>query len=323
MYNWSSTDYSSIFPMWSVELLNTMIKNKITVIGSSNTDMVIKSDRLPIPGETVIGNQFSMHHGGKGANQAVAAARLGGDVTFVCRVGNDMFGKEALDHYRQSGIDTSLISTDPDEASGTALILVDRLGENSIAVALGANKNLDADLVKKATSIIKVSSYVLTQLETPLDTVLHIGTICKTYNVPFILNPAPAAELSDELLAQVDIITPNAIEAYHLTGVKLSDLKSLQQASSKLHNCGIKTVIITMGEQGAYLSSYDFRGYISADHVDVVDTTAAGDTFNGALVVALCEGYKMQDAVRFANCAAGFSVGKLGAQSSIPFRTDL
>ena len=300
-----------------------MIKNKITVIGSSNTDMVIKSDRLPIPGETVIGNQFSMHHGGKGANQAVAAARLGGDVTFVCRVGNDMFGKEALDHYRQSGIDTSLISTDPDEASGTALILVDRHGENSIAVALGANENLDPDLVQKATPIIKASSYVLTQLETPIDTVLHIGTICKTHNVPFILNPAPAAELSDELLAQVDIVTPNAIEAYHLTGVRLSDLQSLQQASAKLHNRGIQTVIITLGQQGAYLSSDDFSGYISADVVDVVDTTAAGDTFNGALVVALCEGYKMQDAVRFANRAAALSVGKLGAQSSIPFRTDL
>lgn len=300
-----------------------MSKNKITVIGSSNTDMVIKSDRLPMPGETIIGHQFSMHHGGKGANQAVAAARLGGDVTFVCRVGNDMFGKEALEHYRQSGIDTSFISTDPDESSGTALILVDRHGENSIAVALGANKNLDAELIKKATPIIKASSYVLTQLETPLDTVLNIGTICRTHDIPLILNPAPAAELSDELLSQVDIITPNAIEAYHLTGVMLSDLESIQEATARLHNRGIKTVIITLGEQGAYLCCDNFSGYISADKVDVVDTTAAGDTFNGGLVVALCEGYNMQNAVRFANRAAGFSVGKLGAQSSIPFLTDL
>ena len=299
------------------------MKNRITVIGSSNTDMVIKSDRLPVPGETVIGNQFSMHHGGKGANQAVAAARLGGNVSFVCRVGNDVFGKEAIEHYRLSGIDTSLISWDTVEASGTALILVDSKGENSIAVALGANKNLNPDLVKKAKSAIQSSSYVLTQLETPLDTIAAIGDLCRTYKVPLILNPAPAAELSDELLANVDIITPNAIETYQLTGIAINDARSIQEASAALHSRGIETVIITLGEQGAYLSGADFRGYIPVDQVDVVDTTAAGDTFNGALVVSLSEGFNLQEAVRFANRAAAYSVGRLGAQSSIPYRKDL
>ena len=293
------------------------------MIGSSNTDMVIKSDRLPVPGETVIGNQFSMHHGGKGANQAVAAARLGGDVSFVCRVGNDVFGKEAIEHYRLSGIDTSLITSDPVNASGTALILVDNKGENSIAVALGANKNLVPDLINNARSTIQSSSYVLTQLETPLDTIAAIGDLCRTYKVPLILNPAPAAKLSDELLAHVDIITPNAIETYQLTGIELSDEHSIQRASAALHSRGIETVIITLGEQGAYLSSDDFRGNIPVDKVNVVDTTAAGDAFNGALVVSLSEGFNLEEAVRFANRAAAYSVQRLGAQSSIPFRTDL
>ncbi len=299
------------------------MKNKITVIGSSNTDMVIMTDKLPVSGETVIGHQFSMHHGGKGANQAVAAARLGGNVSFVSRVGNDVFGTEALDHYKQSGIDTSLISRDPIEASGTALILVDNQGENSIAVALGANKNLDPELLKKARSTIQSSSYVLTQLETPLETVEQVGRMCRTYKVPLILNPAPAVELSDELLAHVDIITPNAIETYQLTGIKLSGEQSIKDASSVLHNRGIDTVILTLGGQGAYLSSADFRGYIPGVKVDVVDTTAAGDTFNGALVVSLSEGFELQEAVRFANKAAAFSVCRLGAQSSIPYRKDL
>jgi ribokinase len=299
------------------------MKNKITVIGSSNTDMVIQSDRLPAPGETVIGNRFSRHHGGKGANQAVAVARLAGDVTFVCRVGNDVFGREAIAHYRQSGIDTSYITTDPIEPSGTALILVDSHGENSISVALGANQNLDGTLVKESASAIQDSSYVLTQLETPLKAIEVIGVICKQHKVPLILNPAPALELSDELLSHVDIITPNAIEAYHLTGIKLDDDKSLQDACSQLHERGVDTVIITLGDRGAYLSDPNYRGIIATDKVDVVDTTAAGDTFNGALIVALSEGYKVPDAVRFANQAAAYSVGKLGAQSSIPYRKDL
>jgi len=315
--------YSSIFPERINICIRRIMKNRITVIGSSNTDMVIKSDRLPVPGETVIGNQFSMHHGGKGANQAVAAARLGGDVTFVCRVGNDVFGKGAIDHYRLSGIDTSLITSDLVDASGTALILVDNKGENSIAVALGANKNLNPDLIEHARSAIQSSSYVLTQLETPLDTIEAIGALCSTYKVPLILNPAPATELSDELLAHVDIITPNAIETYHLTGITLSAEHSIQEASAALHSRGIETVIITLGEKGAYLSSADFRGYIPVDQVDVVDTTAAGDTFNGALVVSLSEGYNLQEAVRYANKAAAYSVGRLGAQSSIPYRKDL
>ena len=299
------------------------MSKRITVIGSSNSDMVIQLDHLPVPGETIIGNQFSMHQGGKGANQAVAAARLGGDVTFICRVGNDMFGQESINHYNREGIDTSLITIDRIEASGTALIMVDKDGENSIAVGLGANKNLEPALVKNGLEAIQSSSYVLTQLETPIETIEELGKTCRTHNVPFILNPAPARELSDELLSQVDIITPNAIETYHLTGIEIDGERSLQDASSKLHGHGVATIIITLGDQGAYLSSDDFSGYIATNKVDVVDTTAAGDTFNGALVVALSEGLTLADAVAFANRAAAYSVQRLGAQSSIPYRKDL
>ena len=295
----------------------------ILVIGSSNTDMVIKCDHLPAPGETILGGNFFMNAGGKGANQAVAAARLNGDVTFIAKVGNDVFGMQAVQLFNKEKINTEYIFIDEKNPSGIALINVDTKGENAITVAQGANGNLSVDDVSTLEHVLQQADIILAQLEIPIETIEYVATIAKQFNKTFILNPAPACVLSDELLSKISIITPNEKEASMLTNINVVDIGSAKHAATILAGKGIETVIITMGEDGVLLYQQNEFNIIPTNKVTAVDTTAAGDVFNGALAVALSEQKNMVDAVRFANTAASISVTRLGAQASAPFRAEI
>lgn len=298
------------------------MKSSIVIVGSSNTDMVVKADHLPAPGETILGGTFFMTQGGKGANQAVAAARLNGQVTFIAKVGTDVFGRLSVQLYKEDGINTSYITTDENSPSGVALITVDEHGENCIAVAPGANGTLSVDDISKAQAVFEKASIILMQLEIPLETVEYVAKLAEQSNVKLVLNPAPARTLSDELLSKVSIITPNTKEAEMLTGIKITDIDSAEEAAKTLAGKGIETVIITMGGNGALIFHNNTYEVVPASKVKAVDTTAAGDVFNGALVVAISEGKDMIEAVRFANAAAAISVTRLGAQASAPRRDE-
>ena len=299
------------------------MKPSIVVVGSSNTDMVIKTAHLPAPGETVLGGTFFMSAGGKGANQAVAAQRLGGAVTFVAKVGTDIFGQQAVQNFMQEGIDISCIGTDEQQASGVALIMIGEAAQNCIAVASGANAALYPDDIKNAETKIATADAVLMQLEIPIETVAYVAALAKQHNRRLILNPAPATTLPDRLLTCVSIITPNEGEAEILTGIKIKDDESLQKAAAVLHQKGVETVIITLGVNGAFISSEGVEEHVPAPVVEAVDTTAAGDVFNGALAVALSEGQSLHDAVVFGCHAAALSVTRLGAQAAAPYRNEL
>jgi ribokinase len=296
---------------------------KILIAGSSNTDMVIKTHNFPAPGETILGGRFLMNAGGKGANQAVAAARLGGRVTFVGKIGDDIFGKQAVQQLEDEGINVDFVTVDPENPSGVALITVDKKGENSIVVAPGSNGTLSPADFDKAIAELQDSEFVLMQLEIPIPTVEHIASLASGKQKKVVLNPAPAAVLSDELLQNLYIITPNETEAELLTGIKVTDEQTALKAASVLHDKGVEIVIITMGSAGAFLLKDGKSEIISAPKVEAVDTTAAGDTFNGALVVALSEGKTIQVSIAFANQAASISVTRIGAQSSVPFRKEI
>ena len=295
----------------------------IVVVGSTNTDMVIKASHLPQPGETILGGTFFMSAGGKGANQAVAAARLGGNVSFIAKIGYDIFGKQSIELFEKEAIDTTSVIRDRIEPSGVALITVDDKGENCIVVAPGANAALNPSDIGEARGKIENASLLLMQLEVPIETVEYAAAIAKGKRIKVILNPAPAAKLSDELLKMVSIITPNQREAEMLTEIKITDDASAKRAASFLHNKGIETVIITMGAAGAFLSQGNDQALIPGHKVAVVDTTAAGDVFNGAFAVAICEGKNLRDAVAFACKAAAISVSRLGAQASAPHREEV
>lgn len=296
---------------------------KITVIGSSNTDMVIQLDRIPRPGETVLGGEFTTAAGGKGANQAVAAARAGGDVTFVARLGRDVFGDQALAGFARDGIRTDFVFRDPRSPSGVALIFVAKDGENCIAVAGGANQRLSpADVQRAKAAILKAQAVVL-QLETPLETIEAAARIAARAKVPVLLNPAPARPLPSRLLALVSILTPNETEAEQLTGVAVTNDASARLAAAKLLAKGVQTIIITLGSRGAFVATRDRQTLVPGFKVKAVDTTAAGDVFNGALAVALAEDQPLIEAVRFANAAAAISVTRLGAQPSAPRRREI
>jgi ribokinase len=285
--------------------------------------MVIKTTNLPQPGETILGGNFFMNAGGKGANQAVAAAKLGGAVTFFAKVGNDIFGEQAKVLFNKEGINTSFILTDEKFPSGIALITVDEKGENCIVVAPGANNELTVADLQKQKMIIESASIILMQLEIPLATVEYVAAIAVNAKIKFVLNPAPACQLSDELLGRINIITPNQKEAEMLTGIKAIDKKSTEHAALALHKKGIETVIITLGSEGAMLLHENEFSFITAPVIKAIDTTAAGDVFNGALVVALSEEMKMKNAVEFACRAASISVTRLGAQASAPTRKEV
>ena len=296
---------------------------KILVVGSNNSDMVIKADRLPKAGETILGGTFFMKPGGKGANQAVAAARLGGKVTFVSKIGNDIFGRQAVELFEEEGIDTSNIFSDPDHPSGVALITVDQHAENCIVVASGANATLLPKDLGNLGAEIAAANFILMQLEIPIETVEFVTNQAQQSGTRVVLNPAPAQPLSDELLRKLHVITPNRVEAEMLTGLKVTDLESAKQAAAMIREKGVKNVIITLGTEGALLHNEDGFVLIPADEVVPVDTTGAGDVFNGALTVALCEEQPTAEAVLFACKAAGNSVTKLGAQASAPYRNEL
>jgi ribokinase len=297
--------------------------SRIIVIGSSNTDMVIKSNKLPAPGETILGGTFLMNPGGKGANQAVAAARLGGKVTFVTKIGNDMFGSEAIDLFGSENIDTRYIINDPINPSGVALITVDENGENSIVVAPGSNGTLSAYDINEEVFDNEAADIYLMQLEIPLGTVEFVAQKALLKNNRVILNPAPARPLSDDLLSYIHIVTPNETEAELLTGIKVTDSLSAQKASDELHNKGVKNVVITMGSSGAHISTGSVSKMVSVVPTKAIDTTAAGDVFNGALAVALSEGKDLEEAVIFANKASAISVTRMGAQASAPYRNEI
>jgi ribokinase len=296
---------------------------RILVVGSSNTDMIIKLDRIPRPGETILGGAFVTAAGGKGANQAVGAARAGGQVTFIARVGQDMFGDQAVAGFATDGINVDHVSRDKTNPSGVALIFVAKDGENSIAVAGGANAKLSPADVRKAKAAFADASVLVMQLETPLESVQAAADLAVKDGVRVILNPAPAQPLPDKLLKCVSILTPNETEAELLTGIAVTDTASAAVAAAKLRARGVQTVIITLGARGSFVATESGGQLVSGFKVEAVDTTAAGDIFNGALAVALAEGKPLDQAVRFGHAAAAISVTRLGAQPSAPTRREI
>lgn len=299
------------------------MSNKIVVVGSSNTDMIIKAPRIPQPGETILGGEFSTAAGGKGANQAVAAARAGGDVCFIARVGNDLLGANALDGFKKDGIDTSFVFTDEKTPSGVALIMVSEDGENSISVASGANENLSTGDIEKSKPSIEEADILLMQLESPIETIKAAAESAKSAGVKVILNPAPAQELSDDILSKIDIITPNETETEILTGMKINTEDDLHKAADKLLATGVSTVLVTLGSKGVMLANEIGKKIIAGFKVDAVDTTGAGDVFNGAFSVAISNGNTLEDSVRFGNAAASISVTRMGAQPSAPKKEEI
>jgi len=295
---------------------------KIVVVGSANTDFVLGVPELPSKGETVLGNQFRVVRGGKGANQAVAAARLGAEVTFVARLGSDSFGDEALAAYRQEGIRTDFIVQDPEIHSGIALIMVNPNGENMIGVGPGANSHLTAENVRAASAAIQEADCILMQLEIPLEAVQAAGEIARGNHVRVILNPAPAQRLSPEILNSIDYLTPNETEAAILAGEDPTAIgpESLPRLASIL---GVPNLVVTLGSRGACVLQNGQTTLIPSFPVTPVDTTASGDAFNGALAVALAAGEDIAQAVKYANAAGAITATRPGAQPSLPTREEL
>lgn len=297
--------------------------SKIIVIGSSNTDMVVKTTRFPNPGETILGGTFFMFAGGKGANQAVAAARMGGDITFITKTGNDIFGKQAIEGFKKENINTDFISTDAEKASGTALIIVNEAGENKIVVAAGSNDTLSEQDILKAEKQIKEAEVILLQLEIPVSSVMFAAQLGIQSESKVILNPAPAQKLPDELFANLYLITPNETEAELLTGVIIKEDASIKEAAQLLLDKGVRNVIITLGSRGAYFQNEYQSFFIEAPTVEAVDTTAAGDIFNGTLAVALGNKKDWKSAIELACKAASLSVTRMGAQASAPYLDEI
>jgi ribokinase len=298
-------------------------QNLILVVGSSNTDMTVRLDRLPGPGETVIGGVFTTAPGGKGANQAAGAARAGGRVALIGRIGRDSLGDAALAALRGEGIDVRSVGRDRASPSGVALIFVGRGGANSIAVASGANGRLRASHVARAGAVFRRAAVLLVQLETPLAAVAQALALAARNGVRVVLNPAPARALPDRLLRRVSILTPNEHEAEALTGIKVKTRRDAAAAAAALQARGVESVVITRGARGAFVATAGLRRSMPGFRVKAIDTTAAGDIFNGAMAVALAEGRGLVDAVRFAQAAAAISVTRIGAQPSAPRRVEI
>jgi ribokinase len=293
--------------------VNVKVKVKIVVAGSSNTDMIVRSDRLPLPGETVLGKDLVTAPGGKGANQAVAAVRLGAEVTFIAKVGKDMFGRQAMENFCREGLDTRFVFQDPEAPSGVALIVVGPGGQNIIAVAPGANNRLSPADIETAKAAFEGAGVVVLQLETPMETVVAAAKAGRAAGAKVILNPAPAQVLPGEIYPFIDILTPNETEAEILTGEK-----SPESAAQTLLRRGVGIVLITLGKDGVLLATKEGAKRIPGFRVQAVDATAAGDAFNGALAVALAGGKGLEEAIRFSHGVAALSVTKLGAQPSLP-----
>ena len=297
--------------------------NRLVVLGSVNADHVLRVPHFPRPGETLTGHSYQVVPGGKGANQAVAAARLGAAVSFIARIGDDAIGRQMKTGFANDGIDVSAVELDDKLPTGIAIIYVSDEGENSIGLSTEANGALDIAMVKRHEAMIAGAHTLLLQLEVPLESVFEAAKLARSHGTRVVLNPAPAQPLSSELLALVDLITPNQTEAELLTGVKVSDEASAAQAAARFHQMGISDVMITLRSQGVYCSNARQQQLIPGFRVEAVDTTAAGDTFNGALLAAELAGADFNAAVRFAHGAAALSVTKFGAQSSIPSKVEV
>lgn len=297
----------------------------IVVIGSTNTDMVVKASHLPAGGETVLGGEFLMNAGGKGANQAVAAARYGNRVVFVAKTGNDLFGERVRSSLREDDIVTDYVSIDPLHPSGVALITIDARAENCIVVASGANMYLSTADVDAAREEISAADVVLMQLESPIETVTYAARMAAEAGVKVVLNPAPAPDkpLPEELMRSLYLITPNRSEASRLSGIEVKDMESAREAAKAILDRGPQSVIITLGGDGSLV--YDGQEFtlIEATKVEAVDTTAAGDTFNGVLATMVAEGRNLIDAAREASLAAAISVTRMGAQPAAPTRSEV
>ena len=299
-----------------------MESKTIVVIGSSNTDMTVKTGAMPKPGQSVIGDVFSMGAGGKGANQAVAASRLGGKVSLVCKVGRDLFGDNAVEHYRKEGLDTTRVLRS-DLPSGVALITVDGKGENCIVVAPGANMDISVAEIDACADLIRSAGILLLQLEIPVPAVLRAARIAHEAGVTVVLNPAPYAPVPDELFRYVDLFIPNETELSSFSGIEVKDEASALEACSVMTARGVKKLIVTLGSKGSLIFDGSRPLRVPAHRVEAVDTTAAGDTFCGALCVALSEGKPLAEAAGFASLASAISVTRMGAQDSIPYRHEI
>jgi len=296
---------------------------KLAVLGSINADHILNLSHFPRPGETVIGKQYQIAFGGKGANQAVAAGRAGADIAFIACVGADDIGERIRQQLQQDRIDTAPVETVADESTGVAMIFVNSEGENNIGIYSGANAALTPARVEHHQQVIANADALLMQLESPLESVLAAAKIARKQQTQVILNPAPATALSDELLALIDIITPNETEAEILTGIAVKSDEDAARAAQALHAKGIDTVLITLGRRGVWLSEQGNGVRIPGFSVQAIDTIAAGDTFNGAFITARLEGMAMHDAVLFAHAAAAIAVTRAGAQPSVPWRTEI
>ncbi len=296
---------------------------RVTVVGSLNMDLVVQAPHIPKPGETIIGGDLHTVPGGKGANQAVAAARLGARVSMVGRVGQDSFADPLLKNLAEVGIDHTFIGRDPEVATGVALIVVDDAGQNSIVVASGTNMRLRPADVEAAESAIAGADLLLLQLESPLEAVMRAAELARNHGTKVVLNPAPARSLPDSLLSLVDVLIPNESETALLSGMSIEDQAEAEAAAATLRQSGVGTVILTLGERGALLAGEAETQLFPAFAVTPVDTTAAGDAFVGGLAVALAEGKTPAEAVRWGNAAGALAATQLGAQTSLPTRSRL
>jgi ribokinase len=299
------------------------MSSRVVVIGSSNTDLVVCTPRLPDPGETVVGEAFEVHPGGKGANQAVAAVRAGAKVTFVAAIGRDAFGDGSLIRLEREGIETRWIARDSEKPSGVALIFKDRGGENMIAVAAGSNGDLRPDQVAAASSAIREAGCVMAQLEVPLEAVRMAARLASGFGVPMLLNPAPAVRLDPGLLAYLTLLTPNRGELALLTGQSIRQRADIPKAARPLRQSGVNHIIVTCGAEGVCWCSDHGHRWFAAPRVGVVDTVGAGDCFSGALAAGLARGESMTDAIQFAVTAAAICVTRNGAQPSMPMRKEI
>ncbi len=297
---------------------------KIAVFGSFVVDLASRADHLPRPAETVIGSSFSLGPGGKGSNQGVAAHRAGADVCMITKVGDDVFGKVALDFYRSEGMNTDLIFVDKEKETGTALIMVDEAtGQNQILVVSGACGNITDEDIERATPAIKSSEIILLQFEVNMDANWKVIDIANKNGVKVVLNTAPARKVEDEQLAKIDVLTPNEVEASVLSGVEVVTMDDARRAADVFQKKGVGEIVITMGAQGAYVRSGGSELIVPRLNVEAVDTTGAGDAFNGGLVTALAEGKDLFAAAEFANVVGALSVTKKGTAPAMPFRKDI
>ena len=297
--------------------------NKVTVVGSFMYDLVATASRRPKTGETLIGDSFGMFLGGKGANQAIAASRAGASVTMVGRLGNDLFGDQFLEKFSEEGIKTDFVIQDTENGTGVGMPLIDASGDNSIVIIPQANMALTVENIDKAESVIADSDVLVLQCEVPMEANKRAAEIANKNDTLVILNPAPARKIPDTLLSLVDIITPNESEAEILTDMPTETNSQAMEAAHHLLSKRVETVILTLGSRGSLLLTEKMEKRIPAYSVDVIDTTAAGDAFCGALAVILSNGSIIEEAIKIANAAGALAVTKLGAEPSLPTKKDI